>query len=644
MTLYLDSGGAATNSGCTDTPGPLVSGTANATCVSSKTFVDANVNVALNTITITTHGYSSGFAGVMTTTATLPAGINTFQMYFIFAVDANTITLHTNATDAATGANAIDITAAAGGGTHTFNNCTVQLGGAPSLTGVFGNLVNLTTTGLSHIWSMAGAGPHGLTTGDRIFWNQSNGSSTIGNTALNSGIYYVNALSTTTFRYYTTRPLAIAGGASDLNVATGGNRSTYFRSQSQSNIALASSTTANAVNFWIMATDDTNKWVIVDRNVLGLGAGSNWAIGGQVSQGGLINFCNTLRNGDMVCQNTDLTFFTSLTIRNFAASLLSPQTVTNMPPLVWYGKTGARRLLSTNNGSGMWNYASSPNVWYYNLEMQATGATGGISNNTNGVSSVICSNVRFTDWGNSTIAWTTFGGGLRFYACDATGPTGAGTGFSSGNNACEIYNCYIHDLATFGLSFGTAGGPYIIGNCLIDRIGTVFNWSNGIATESIVRAYIFGNTFYRGSGNGIVLANQASLNFQILYVANNIIKDMGDVATESNFTIYGGLTVQDWMPLFSDYNIYNNSGGLGGSNVINFTLSPTDLTLDPQFVDPDNATPTSRNFTPGNASAVTPMTWPPNTATTSYRVPGAVQPVNGGGGGGGGQSIIGGGL
>ena len=85
----------------------------------AKTFVDANVTVAADTVTITAHGYTTGLKGQLTTTGTLPAGLATSTNYWLVVVNANTIGFATSLANAVAGTK-IDITAAAGGGTHTF--------------------------------------------------------------------------------------------------------------------------------------------------------------------------------------------------------------------------------------------------------------------------------------------------------------------------------------------------------------------------------------------------------------------------------------------------------------------------------------------------------------------------------------------
>lgn len=85
-----------------------------------KTFLDANVTVATDTVTVTSHTYATGDAVTLTTTGTLPGGLATSTTYYLIKVDANNLRFATSLANAQAGT-AIDITSAAGGGTHTIN-------------------------------------------------------------------------------------------------------------------------------------------------------------------------------------------------------------------------------------------------------------------------------------------------------------------------------------------------------------------------------------------------------------------------------------------------------------------------------------------------------------------------------------------
>ncbi len=100
---------------------------ANSTAI---TFVDGDVGVLANTVTKAAHGWATGRKVAATTNGGLPTGI-TATNYYMIVVDANTLQFAASAALALVGT-AIDITAAAGGGTHTLtpaalSTCSVKL-------------------------------------------------------------------------------------------------------------------------------------------------------------------------------------------------------------------------------------------------------------------------------------------------------------------------------------------------------------------------------------------------------------------------------------------------------------------------------------------------------------------------------------
>jgi hypothetical protein len=82
-----------------------------------KTFVDADVSALNNTVTKASHGFTTGVKIALTTNGVLPAGLSA-TTYWLIVVDANTFKFATSLANALAGT-AVDITAAAGGGTHT---------------------------------------------------------------------------------------------------------------------------------------------------------------------------------------------------------------------------------------------------------------------------------------------------------------------------------------------------------------------------------------------------------------------------------------------------------------------------------------------------------------------------------------------
>jgi len=80
------------------------------------TFVDGDVTVGTDVITKAGHGRANGDTVYLTSTGTVPDGLTHYQMYFVVGVSGDDFQL----ADSVGGA-AVDITAAAGGGTHTVN-------------------------------------------------------------------------------------------------------------------------------------------------------------------------------------------------------------------------------------------------------------------------------------------------------------------------------------------------------------------------------------------------------------------------------------------------------------------------------------------------------------------------------------------
>lgn len=87
-----------------------------------KTFVDADVNTTTDIITITGHGFTTGNSVQLSTSGVLPTATPALTAltttYYLNCPDADTFSLHTTLADATGGTNLIDITSAAGGGTH----------------------------------------------------------------------------------------------------------------------------------------------------------------------------------------------------------------------------------------------------------------------------------------------------------------------------------------------------------------------------------------------------------------------------------------------------------------------------------------------------------------------------------------------
>jgi hypothetical protein len=83
-----------------------------------RTFLDADVTPATDTITIPFHGFAVGTKITLTTTGILPADLSTAATYYAIIVDTNKIKLASSLANAQAGT-PVDLSEATGGGTHT---------------------------------------------------------------------------------------------------------------------------------------------------------------------------------------------------------------------------------------------------------------------------------------------------------------------------------------------------------------------------------------------------------------------------------------------------------------------------------------------------------------------------------------------
>lgn len=129
------------------------------TTPAAKTFVDGDVGVAANTITETAHGFKTGLKGQLTTDGVLPAGLAAATDYFVIVVDADTYKLAASLANAQAGT-AVDITAAAGGGTHTF-----------TATSLAGASVKLQASLDGSVWVDVASSSSNITATGNFIWN-----------------------------------------------------------------------------------------------------------------------------------------------------------------------------------------------------------------------------------------------------------------------------------------------------------------------------------------------------------------------------------------------------------------------------------------------------------------------------------------
>lgn len=101
----------------------------------SFTFVDADVNTGTEVITESSHGLSSGQTVYLTNSGgALPGGLSASTKYYVISASSSTIKLATSRANAIAGT-AINITSAAGGGTHTlvYGGLTLNSTGIPGV-------------------------------------------------------------------------------------------------------------------------------------------------------------------------------------------------------------------------------------------------------------------------------------------------------------------------------------------------------------------------------------------------------------------------------------------------------------------------------------------------------------------------------
>jgi hypothetical protein len=84
----------------------------------TDTFVDGDVTVGTDIVSLGTHVYGTGTKVQLTTTGTLPAGLSLATDYFLIRESSTEVKFAANLDDALNNVD-VDITAAAGGGTHT---------------------------------------------------------------------------------------------------------------------------------------------------------------------------------------------------------------------------------------------------------------------------------------------------------------------------------------------------------------------------------------------------------------------------------------------------------------------------------------------------------------------------------------------
>jgi len=602
-TLYIDTGGASTNSGSND-GALLLNGTTNAVVNGDKNFADADVNTGTDQVTIATHGYVSG-TGVLLSNAggTLPAGLATNIFYYLYVVDANTIAFCKTVADAEAGTNLVDITAAAGAGVHTVNDYTVKItSGTPDLltTGVNCYHARCTTTGTNNIFTMAG-GLHGLTTEDVVTFSAT---TPPGGTGSGSR-YYVRALSTTTFRIYSTAGLATADTTDNntgVNVTSAETTTLTLITSVQASIALASASNTNRKMFWIRAVSNTNDLVIVDAKVTGLGAGSSWVIGGRLLwTSGIVDAA--LRGSDVVLFNN-----TPATNPSASAVIVRSSGNSSLGDIVYRGKSATFPVIQTSNsGSYALDAASTAvdRVRYEGLRFEASTGTQdcvGISNTARFHTMYNCKVMNGGGYGIRA-------GGIgphTFIGCEVSGVDSYGL-YLDTPGFVAIGN-YIHDCLNDGISASTGiANTTILNNIIKSNSGRgIYINGSSLSSSSIVTITIAGNTVY-GNGNSGFECNDIDPHFVLI---NNIFSMNGNAAGEGNIemTAAGSLSAA----CFHAWNVFYHDGTGGASNIVLTNSSPallvngmvasSEFITDPAFVNAASANFSLRGISSARAA------------------------------------------
>ena len=195
----------------------------------SFTSNSTNVNTTNNTITLTSHGLSTGDPVYYYAASNAIGGLNNSSLYFAIASDSNTIKLATTATNATAGT-AISLTSAPGSDTTQY----IYQG------------INISS---NFIYSVS----HGFTTGD-IFYYDNTGTS-IGGLSENTK-YYIEKIDDNQFKLY-----------SDKTLGSVVNLTSAHTSEQTDNILTHSKVESVAV---INGEDDEDQvWVIVKRWING---------------------------------------------------------------------------------------------------------------------------------------------------------------------------------------------------------------------------------------------------------------------------------------------------------------------------------------------------------------------------------------
>lgn len=313
---------------------------------------------------------------------------------------------------------------------------------------------------------------------------------------------------------------------------------------------------------------------------------------------------NALRAGD------------TLTINNTPADTAGSQLTsrvdgTQLSPITVRGKTGQfPEIESTAADTALITH----NWWIIeNLDVRCSSATSSHLpfTMTGSPSPGIIRNCKISSSGASTHPITGTGS-IYIFGCEFTGGSASGSAVRS-NGYVQIQDSYIHNMTGNGIENASLN-TWSVFNVLVERCG-----GRGVyCSASTGSVYVYSSTIYRCDNSGIETTGAGAQIF------NTVVKDCGNAAGEYNVEI----GTAAYLALGHN-NCFSVAGSRGGSNLSNYTLTATDITGDPAFIDPDNGTAALRNFglsddSPCRATGF-PGAFQGSTGTVGYLDMGAVQ-------------------
>lgn len=422
-----------------------------------------------------------------------------------------------------------------------------------------------------------------------------------GGNANNSGSRDTNAA-----LYAITVHSSYAGGATIPIVETHDLSVLNLSGDTQDSVNFTDATNVNQDIFWISAVDNvaSPKTITVTVAPTGLTAGTSTGnIGGRILLAGLTGEESVLRAGDEVIINNSpaasaLLMLTMRTSGSFTGGFVKVR-----------GATGVRPVLNVTSTPSIIDCNAQDMIWLENLEFDQDGASGNAINNMGGGSVVL--NCKIVDAGGDGIDINE--DGIRIIGCEITGCGGDGID-SATFTFIQIIGCYIHTNTGNGWNAGaTVTRSLVLDTVFKSNSGSGINLTGAPAAVNSCLV-VYGCTFYGNLTHGLT-ATDAD---HAMVLMNNIFLDNGDTGTEYNLNWPASFQLCN----YGNFNIFNQGGGLGGTNLNNYTVQSNDLTTAPDI----NTTTFLPSSTSPAKAAGFPGTIPFTGATlTGYKDIGAMQ-------------------